>query len=123
MYDFLNHRSKDVYTGLYFENEPTIPMKESGRSFRYSLAGEETERNENVYTNVEYSSSTAVIETVKALPWKPETYVVRGSELWRIIDIAERVNESQVCAMVRRPLTVYILSIVKCNNPVGVNRV
>lgn len=123
MYDFLNHRAKDVHTGLYFENEPTVPMTEPGKSFRYDLAGEKTERNEDAYTNVVYNSERAAIETVKALPWKPEAYVVLGEELWRIEDIAKRVKKSQACAMIRRPLTEYVLTIVKCNNPVGVSRV
>ena len=123
MYDFLSRRPKDVYTGLYFEAEPTVPMKEAGKSFAYSLVGDGSERNENVYTNVEYTSRNAVIETVKALDWKPEAYIVRGDELWMIEGIGMRVVESQVCAMIRRPLVVYVLSIVRCNNPVGVKRV
>lgn len=123
MYDFLTRRPEEVYTGLYFESEPRIPMQESGKPFSYSVAGSGSERNENVYTNVEYTACTMGIETTRALPWRPEAYVVLGEALWRIESIGTRILPSQVCLLVRRPRTVYLLSIVRCHNPVGVKRV
>jgi hypothetical protein len=122
MYGFLKASSAYPFRGLYLESEPTIPMTEQGKVFRYSRTDGGSDERANVVTNLEYRREQGVIRTTDALGWKPEAYVVLGDELWRIILISKRYIETPRAAMIRRPPVEYTLTLDKVNNPVGLER-
>ena len=122
MYDFLRPKNDEVYSGVYYEKEPKIPMSERGRVFRYARPSDTSDENANVVTNLEYRKLQTVIRTTAANEWKPESYVVLGDELWRITRITVRYIDSLRGAMVRKPLAEYTLMLDKCNNPVRIER-
>lgn len=123
MYDFMRPKSDEVFTGVFYEEAPKIPLTERGKVFKYSRPSETSDENANVVTNLEYRREQTVIRTTAQHRWKPETYVVLGDELWRITRIAKRNIETLQGAMIRKPLVEYTLTLDKCNNPVGVQRV
>lgn len=123
MYDFMRQNPTEIFTGVYYEKAPTIPMTERGKVFKYARPNEISDENANVVTNLEYRREQTVIRTTAQNDWKPETYVVLGDELWRIIRISKRYIESLQGAMIRKPLAEYTLTLDLCNNSVGVKRV
>ena len=123
MYDFFRQKSEYPYTGKHLKNAPTIPMKEIGRAFRYAKPTQGSDEKANVVANLEYRREQMTITTTSDLLWEPETYVVLGKELWRIVLISKRYLDSPQGAMIRRPPVEYTLTLDKCDNPVGVSRI
>lgn len=122
MYDFLRQKSGEVYTGVYYESEIKLPLKEPGKLFRYSRPESRTAEDADAVTNLEYTRERCAISTTAGYQWKPKGFVVLGNELWRIVSVSKRVLESQQGAMIRRPSAEYILTLDKCNNAAGVSR-
>lgn len=123
MYGFMISQNDRPYTGLYFENEPQIPLKERGKAFRFSIASPSSDAKRTIATNLEYRSEQMTISTVAQIDFAPETYVVIGSDLFRIVSSNKKMIDSPQGAMVRKPTVETTMLLDKCNNPVGVSRI
>jgi hypothetical protein len=122
MFGILSYRSNRPHTGVYYAEEPSIPMKETGRTFRFSYPSTKSTMREDAVTDLEYNGSTTEIETNDDLQWSPKTYIVIGADLWRISSIAKRFEESPQGALIRKPLVVFSIALDKVNNPIGLKR-
>jgi hypothetical protein len=121
MYDFLEQKSEYPYKGKHYFNAPTIPMTEAGTPFRYAKPSQGSDEKANVVANLEYRREQLTITTTARLLWEPESYVVLGDELWRIVLISKRYLDSPQGAMIRKPPVEYTLTLDRCDNPVGVS--
>lgn len=121
MYDFIQQHHGCYKTGLYFKKYPSLPMKETGITFKYKF-----EDVNGLYTRdiarLGYDSYNSSISTSYDLDWKAETYVLLGSDLWQIVNIVKNNEDSQANAIKKKTRAVYKLTLNKVNNAIGVSR-
>ena len=123
MYEFLKQHPGEVHTGVYYKSAPSIPMTETGKVFRYSEPDSASDENADVVANLEYRREQKTISTTFGYDWEPDTFVLLGNEVYRILMIRKRTKETPQVAMIRKPPVEYLLTLDKCGNPVGLSRV
>lgn len=121
MYEFLQQHHGEYKTGVYYMKYPSLPMKETGITFKYKFENVSGNYSRDI-ANLGYNFYTSSISTSYNLDWTIEAYVLLGSELWQIINIVKNNEDSQANSIKKKNRCTYILTLNKVNNAVGVSR-
>lgn len=116
-YEFLRLKGREPFTGMYFMDEPALPVTEPGELFRFRDAPRQ-DSVDNVITNLKGRTATRTIETTAPVAFRPDGYVVIQDELWRINTVTKTPRVT-MAAFVRRPDVVQVLTLQQVVNPIG----
>ena len=115
MFGIIDNRRDQCLTGLYFEEYPKLPLKDSGTRFKFKEESKST-RMQDVLTMLSNASSQKIISTNYKIDFKIESYVLIGKCLYRIINIDSAIELNQTAKLIKNPLTKQVLLLNRVSN-------
>ena len=122
MYDHLRPHSREYRWGRYFETVPSLPLKNSGRPFRFCFSTG-SKGMDDLVSNLEHLSTDLTITTTYDYNWSVDGAMLIDGKLYKIQDgITSEVVPDQSNAIARSVRRRFTIRLKEISNPIGLRR-